>query len=142
LSLELAIQYGKLNVVHGSAFLKLYSEYQRNAEKGGRTFLLDTDLFRQLTTSSCHYCGAPPSRVKKRSDESYVYNGIDRIDNAKGYEPENVVPCCWECNKSKGSKSYDDFMAWIKRIADFHNNRTESEYSLSPFLRIYEELNV
>lgn len=24
--------------------------------------------------------------------------GLDRLDNAKGYEPGNVVSCCSECN--------------------------------------------
>jgi hypothetical protein len=111
LSLELAIQYGKLNVVHGSAFLKLYSEYQRNAEKGGRTFLLDTDLFRQLTTSSCHYCGAPPSRVKKRSDESYVYNGVNSIGSIGNVELIKEYTLL-------GKTGHDEFDVYITRTLD------------------------
>jgi hypothetical protein len=31
------------------------------------------------------------------------YNGIDRVDNEKGYLVENCVPCCFTCNSLKKS---------------------------------------
>lgn len=40
---------------------------------------------------------------------SYRYNGIDRVDNNKGYEIENVVTCCTDCNKKKLKKTQEEF---------------------------------
>lgn len=34
----------------------------------------------------------------------YFYNGIDRLDNTKGYTPENSVACCKHCNSLKGDR--------------------------------------
>jgi len=41
----------------------------------------------------CYYCN---------HDLEETGIGLDRIDNDKGYLENNVVPCCWICNKIKG----------------------------------------
>lgn len=48
----------------------------------------------------CHYCGAMGWEIM----------GCDRVDNSKPHTPENVVPCCAECNRRRGLKSYDEFV--------------------------------
>jgi 5-methylcytosine-specific restriction endonuclease McrA len=45
----------------------------------------------------------------------YTYSGIDRLDNAIGYEPPNCVPCCDICNLAKRDMSYGAFVAWMRR---------------------------
>lgn len=42
---------------------------------------------------SCYYCKASLGTAG---------HGLDRIDNAKGYYPDNVVPCCGTCNEIRG----------------------------------------
>ena len=32
---------------------------------------------------------------------------------------DNVVPCCRRCNFAKGTASYEEFVAWFERAADF-----------------------
>ena len=51
---------------------------------------------------------------------SFIYTGIDRMDNDLGYTTENTVPCCTTCNMLKGTMPYDDFMAWIARLTEYH----------------------
>ena len=35
---------------------------------------------------------------------------MDRKDNNKGYEKDNVVPCCWRCNNGRGNLfSYEEW---------------------------------
>lgn len=46
-----------------------------------------------LKEDKCHYC------YGKLPETSY---GLDRKDNSKGYQIENVVPCCTTCNTMKG----------------------------------------
>ena len=50
----------------------------------------------------------------------YLYNGLDRVDNNKGYFEDNVVPCCGVCNKMKGTMKQEEFLNLIFQI---YNNR-------------------
>lgn len=55
----------------------------------------------------------------------YIYNGIDRVDNAVGYILENCIPCCEFCNKAKGTKTYFDFLDWICRLIAYKKKENE-----------------
>ncbi len=57
----------------------------------------------------CHYCNFTPDFPKIR-------NGIDRIDNNKGYEVDNCVTCCWTCNSAKLTNSLEYFTTWVINI--------------------------
>ena len=42
---------------------------------------------------------------------------IDRIDNNKGHEINNVVPCCYECNVARGNNfSFEEMKLLGKTI--------------------------
>lgn len=45
-------------------------------------------------------------------------NGVDRVDSSRGYDKENIVPCCKICNRSKSDMSESDFIAWGLRLGD------------------------
>ena len=111
---------------------RLYTSYKRQAKKRGYEFTLTSEEFHHLTSQICRYCGAEPSSVSiahyNRSEasidnEKYVYNGLDRKDNSKGYQLDNVVPCCKWCNIAKRERSYDDYIAWIKRSYLYQQNK-------------------
>lgn len=53
----------------------------------------------------------------------YVYNGVDRLDNAVGYLPGNCVPCCKFCNLAKAGGSYEEFVAYLDRVVEFRRRR-------------------
>jgi hypothetical protein len=93
---------------------EIYARYRWRAEEKGRTFLLSLEQFRDVAQQNCHYCGAEPRNI---------YNGLDRIDSNQGYAVGNVVPCCWTCNRAKGDMSYEDFLAHLRRIAQFWRDR-------------------
>lgn len=44
------------------------------------------------------------------------YSGIDRLDNSKGYSPDNCVPACQSCNFAKLDQSVEAFLEWAKRV--------------------------
>lgn len=100
-----------------AAFNKVFNHYKQNAVIKKHSFALSREELRQLVTASCHYCGQPPSRVQKGNGHGdFIYNGIDRVDNNKGYTEDNVVPCCWECNSAKYMMSEAEFKEWVGRV--------------------------
>jgi hypothetical protein len=89
-----------------------------NALERGYAWNLSEEQAHTLMQQACRYCGAPPQNICRLTElyGSYVYNGIDRVDNSKGYEPENVVPCCKFCNYAKHDRSVDEFLAWALKL--------------------------
>ena len=101
----------------GSGRNKLFGQYKNKSGKKGRSFDLTEEEFFALTDSDCHYCGSKPSleiRIKSNSP-AYRYNGIDRVDNTKGYNKDNCVTCCSVCNYAKRSMTHEQFLEWIER---------------------------
>jgi len=101
-----------------SAFNNVYSRIKRRAiqiEKGWNLTKLD---IRKITKQNCYYCGIEPSQEskEKRQNGSYIYNGLDRVDNTKGYTLDNVVPCCGRCNKAKNIYHKDNFLMWVEKV--------------------------
>jgi hypothetical protein len=85
--------------------------YRTSAEQRGHAFLLMRSEFDQLVRQPCHYCGVVAGNRNG-------FNGIDRVDNNRGYVTDNVVPCCGQCNFAKGSLTMAEWEAWLRRIAE------------------------
>ncbi len=99
-------------------FNLLWSGYVSAAAKRGLPWALDPATFHALTSAACFYCGLPPGRVSRsKTGGEYPYTGIDRVDNARGYDPGNCVPCCCECNRMKMATPQDHFVEHVRRIA-------------------------
>lgn len=100
--------------------------YKRGAVKRGLTYELTVEQFTELTSSRCHYCNKPPNRTHlptaKGINKEYIYNGIDRKDNTKGYVIENCIPACTECNRAKGVLTYDEFVAHLDALVYFRKS--------------------
>lgn len=101
-----------------SALNSILYTYKYNADKRDIDFQLTDEQFRELIFSNCGYCGAKPSNKAKNryGNGDVIYNGIDRIDNITGYEKNNCVACCQNCNRAKYKMSYAEFTAWIKNV--------------------------
>ena len=79
---------------------------------------LTEEQFKEITQKDCFYCGAKPGNISKtpNNNGAYIYNGIDRVDNKKGYTIDNVVPCCKRCNQAKKNYTLQNFQDWIEKI--------------------------
>lgn len=104
-----------------AAFKFCFWNYKYWAKKRGLSWKLSKEQFRNLTTSNCFYCGKVPSQKKKQRNFNgeYVYNGIDRVDNTKGYIVENCVSCCKICNYMKRALTQQEFFNHINQIAKY-----------------------
>ena len=97
---------------------QLIIAYKSNAKKKGRSFELSEEQFAKITKQDCYYCGTKPNNIYKSffCSGDYIYNGLDRIDNTKGYTIENVVPCCRFCNAAKSNRTEQEFKNWSERL--------------------------
>lgn len=86
-----------------------FERYKWGAKLRKHSFELSFDYFLSLITSGCYYCGAI---------ENFV--GVDRLDNTRGYTPDNVVPCCFPCNGMKGTRKLEIFLEKCRDIAKKH----------------------
>lgn len=116
--LRIGNTYGQLPEGEAS-FNSLYDNYRRSAKNRGITFNISKDVFRKLTKQKCFYCGALPSQTHNPAgmyNGYYIYNGLDRKINTKGYVKENCVPCCKICNYMKRAMDFDEFINRIQTI--------------------------
>lgn len=98
-----------------------YIEYKNRASKKNLDFVLSRDEYLCLITQDCYLCG-------KNSNSRHL-NGIDRIDNNKGYTLDNVKPCCANCNYMKKNYILDDVLNKCMDIYSFnivHKSAVES----------------
>lgn len=104
------------------------------------SFELSDEEFLKIIQNPCHYCGFAGRdwgakwyqeklrrvelKLTKHYDDSVknislIGNGIDRIDNRRGYTVENCVPCCSTCNMMKKTLTEEQFLNHIKQITIF-----------------------
>ena len=76
--------------------LNLVSTYNQSDKKydRGECTLTAEWIVDNIFTKPCAYCGKT----------GWDIIGCNRIDNSKPHTPDNVEPCCFDCNR-KGSKS-------------------------------------
>jgi hypothetical protein len=128
---------GRMRYGYGEVSLnQLLLSRKQGAKKKGLEWNLSRAEFKRLTSMNCHYCGSVPNgRCYKRSSYGpYIYNGLDRIDCDRGYDLNNVVPCCETCNSIKNTMSDTVMYEHITRMIEYRGNPNLGEYS-SPKLR-------
>jgi hypothetical protein len=69
-----------------------YSFSKLRAKNRGLDFNLTFNDYTILLNKPCFYC---------LESLSHTGVGLDRIDNSKGYQLDNVLPCCGRCNTSR-----------------------------------------
>lgn len=103
----------------------VFKNYKAAAPRRRYGFHLTRGEFQGLIAKPCRYCGAPPAtaparsslqRLKVKDVTGFRYNGIDRVDNTKGYTVANCVPCCATCNRAKASMTVPEWTDWVHRV--------------------------
>ena len=70
---------------------------------------LDLATYTFLRSQLCFYCNGTLPKGG---------SALDRIDSNKGYTPDNVRPCCEQCNSAKSNWSESEFKDWLIRITN------------------------
>lgn len=96
---ESSAKYIKTQIGRASNLANSYKQ-QDSLNNRGECTLTKEWIVNNTFQSKCIYCGKTDWRKL----------GCDRIDNSKPHTPDNVVCCCEECNKKRGTKPYEEFM--------------------------------
>lgn len=94
--------------------------YKNHAKTRNIIWNLTEEEAEKILFQPCFYCGTVNSNLirNKHHPDGMKYNGIDRIDNTKGYLIDNVVSCCGTCNKAKLDSSFSDFIIWAHNVSE------------------------
>ena len=88
-----------------------YSNLKSRSQEKGWAFNLTADEFKKWQDeqpNTCYYCG------REFQEKRGVFSRtIDRKDNNRGYEIDNIVSACASCNSSKSTGEYEPWL--IKR---------------------------
>lgn len=87
-----------------------FSTCKATAKKRKYNWALTFDEFMTFWKVPCFYCGSEINTI-----------GLDRVDNTKGYESDNVVPCCALCNYMKNALKQEVFLEQVIKISDFRS---------------------
>lgn len=71
-----------------------FSQSRYKANKAKLEWSLTLEQYEDLVTKVCVYCETTLAGATGKA--------LDRLDNAKGYTLDNVVPCCGDCNYLRG----------------------------------------
>lgn len=93
------------NTKHGRAMRLAYHYMSEdlNHSRGESTLMPEWIVDNIFSGQNCHYCG----------ETDWTKLGCDRKDNDKPHTPDNVVCCCAECNKKKGTTPYEEYIKML-----------------------------
>jgi hypothetical protein len=103
--------------------------------------LIDYDTEYLLSLGmNCYYCGISCKFGYEKDPCNPDTLSYDKKNSDIGYIKENIVVCCWFCNRMKNQTVYED---WRKFI-DFVKNEENKELDLSnkTYAKNYKELEV
>jgi hypothetical protein len=93
-----------------------FSNAKSRSKTSGHCWRISKKLYLKLLQNPCFYCGVSLS--------SETGSGLDRIDNKKGYLSDNVLPCCWWCNRVRSNVfSVKEMKLLGKVISKIRNSR-------------------
>lgn len=108
---------------NGGVWNKIFVTLRRSASSRNLDLTLSEEEIKELSLKNCYYCDSPPSNtVKTERGDVLNYNGLDRVNNEKGYTIDNVVSCCSMCNRMKMKI---DIQTWIQKMEQIIKNKTK-----------------
>lgn len=109
-------------------------DVEKAAKKRGIEYNLTREEASYIMRQNCIYCNQEPNQMAIYSkpglyrgrtqdglnNAQFIHNGIDRVDNTKGYNLENCAPCCGKCNIMKRTYSITE---WFEHMQKILNNK-------------------
>lgn len=111
----------------------IFNELKLHKKLGTSVQIEFQDFLELIKEKKCHYCGEELiyeeySRYWGKTNSRA--HQLDRKNNNLGYIKENLVPCCWECNRLKSDRfTYEEFIQLsptLKKIKIERKNKVKN----------------
>lgn len=114
----------------GPPMITAYNQIKSNYKTRNIEVSLTYDEFIDIAKiPNCHYCDIKIVRTTKRGEKGYRGYFLDRMDNNVGYERNNLVPCCWNCNQAKGNRyTYSEFVEISELLKTKRTSQPEPDF--------------
>jgi hypothetical protein len=99
----------------------IWNHYIKGAQKRSINFKISKTVFNEIIIKKCFYCDYT---------KDGEVNGIDRVDNNKGYIEGNIVACCKVCNIAKGTQHPQEFIDKMYSIYNYTINSIPIHYDI------------
>jgi len=149
----------RIKTIHKNFTVKKFEPKIASARRAWKNKYSDGNLsfddFLSLSNKNCHYCGQEPNQIfnmftdkyskKSKEQGDFIYNGLDRLNSNLPHNIENVVPCCYTCNRFKSNLDVNDFLNKMLSIKEkpfvqhIVNNYTFNKYQISNFKKIWSD---
>lgn len=96
--------YYKTPIGRAKALLRTYKQYDEKYNRGECT-LTPEWIVKHIFSQPCVYCG----------ESDWTKIGCDRKNNSLPHTPDNVVPCCGDCNIKRKITPYDEYLKIINQ---------------------------
>lgn len=97
-------------------------------------FVLTLQQHKEIISQNCYICGAKPVPYNHYTKEAtrkivkqaridsgwIVKNGVDRVDNSKGYTVDNCKAACVQCNYAKQDYSLEEYVNHCHKVIKFN----------------------
>ena len=114
---------------HGEDYMFIYQELKNHRNRKVGFALTFEEFLDIIKYNFCHYCDKELVYNKHSKDwgkELTRAHQLDRKDNTKGYLKDNVVTCCWTCNRLKSDAfTYEEFNLLSPILKIITKNRYE-----------------
>lgn len=111
----------------GIPYLHIFNELKNHHNKKVDFNLTFDEFLEIISNKKCHYCNndlhfnAHSKNWGVGLSRSYQ---LDRKNNLEGYNIDNCVSCCWECNRLKSDRfTYDEYMKISPVMIEIYKNR-------------------
>lgn len=85
------------------------------AKNRGLSWNITLEQLTEIRNNPCTYCGGSLPQFAP---------GLDRINNDIGYEIDNVLPCCSDCNRHRNSTwSVEEMRAAVNAVLALRNKK-------------------
>lgn len=105
----------------GHSINSAWKSLRSNAKNRSIPVEITKDDFVRIAKQNCFYCGEEPKEKVYYDQPEWSIparlNGIDRVDNTRGYTLDNVVSACHTCNRGKMDLSLQEFKNWIIKLS-------------------------
>lgn len=116
----------------GEPYNHIITELKKSCSRKNRECTITLEEFKTLIeVPECTYCKVPLNFNKHTRDENSKplsrASQLDRKNNDLGYTLDNVVLCCWDCNRLKSNRfTYEEFLLLGKVMTEIMLKRKQN----------------